>query len=207
MIATQNDTPALDHVLAEIASSSTPPDAAQLRGWLAKYPEFKSEIIEFATDWVEMEAARVPHEVTREEVDLVVNRTMSRVHQILFDAKKPASLTDLMADVKASGHDLDSFQRAVGVDRSIVSCFAGRLIKPATVPFNLVKAMAEALNRPVEVLQDFLRLPPMPAGAYKARNRPQTKQEDFATILMDADLPEAEKARWLAEAPDPALQD
>jgi hypothetical protein len=78
MTASRNRKLALDDVLAEIASAPTPPDAQLLRAWTAKYPEFATEIVEFATDWVEMEAtAEAP--VTDEDVDLVVNRTMSRV--------------------------------------------------------------------------------------------------------------------------------
>jgi hypothetical protein len=154
MIANQNRTPSLDDVLAEIAASPVPPDAQQLRWWMNRYPEFKAEILDFATDWIEMEAAKSPHEVTKDEVDLVVNRTMSRVQQLLDKAERHTSMKDLLADIKSAGHDFESFQRAVGIDRSMLTCLAERMIRPATIPLRLVTAMALALNRTVEVVRD-----------------------------------------------------
>ena len=75
-------------VLAKLAALLAPPDAQQLRGWMSQYPEYKASIITFVTDWIEMEATKVPHEVTTEDVNLVVNRTMSRVQQILDEADR-----------------------------------------------------------------------------------------------------------------------
>jgi hypothetical protein len=207
MIANQNRTPSLDDVLAEIAASPVPPDAQQLRCWMNRYPAFKAEIVDFATDWIEMEAAKSPHEVTKDEVDLVVNRTMSRVQQLLDEAERPTSMKDLLADITAAGHDFESFQRAVGIDRSMLTCLAERMIRPATIPLRLVTAMALALNRTVEVVRDYLRLPPQPAAAYKARNRPESKQVDFAEVVDCAELPDTDKARWLTEASDPDLRE
>lgn len=82
MIANPNRKPTLEDVLTEIAALSTPPNAEHLRSWMGRYPEFKAEIVDFVTDWIELEAVKTTHEVTQEEVDLVVNRTMSRVQQL-----------------------------------------------------------------------------------------------------------------------------
>jgi hypothetical protein len=206
MIANQNRTPSLDDVLAEIAASPVPPDAQQLRWWMNRYPEFRAEILDFATDWIEMEAAKSPHKVTKDEVDLVVNRTMSRVQQLLDKAERPTSMKDLLADIKSAGHDFESFQRAVGIDRSMLTCLAERMIRPATIPLRLVTAMALALNRTVEVVRDYLLLPPQPAAAYKARTQPESKQVDFVVVVECAELSDTDKARWLTEAPDPDLR-
>jgi hypothetical protein len=207
MIASSDRRVSLDDVLAKLAALPAPPDAQQLRGWMSQYPEYKASIITFVTDWIEMEAAKVPHEVTTEDVDLVVNRTMSRVQQLLDQGKRPAVIEDLAADISAAGHDLDSFQRALGIDRAMLTSLIERMVRPATIPLRLVTAMADALRRRIEHVRDYLRLPPQPAAAYKARTRPQPKQVDFAFIVQYAELPEPDKARWLAEAPDPALQD
>lgn len=71
---------ALDDVLAQIADAPTPPDADTLRAWTGRFPQFAAEIIEFATDWVELDTVRSHEKVSAEDLDLVVNRTMSRVH-------------------------------------------------------------------------------------------------------------------------------
>lgn len=197
----------LNEVLDEIATASNPPDEQMLRAWTVKYPDFAAEIVEFATDWVATEVARPDHIVPAEEVDLVVNRTMSRVQAMLDAAERPETLTDLAADIRAAGHDFDSFQRAVGIDRSILDCLIARLIKSATVPVQLVHALAGTLNRSLNSVRDYLRLPPQLVAAYKARARPEVRQVDFATLVEQSQLSDAEKARWLADPPDPVLRE
>jgi hypothetical protein len=198
---------ALDDVLAQIAEDPTPPDAATLRAWTAQYPQFAAEIIEFATDWVELDAVRSHEAASTEDVDLVVNRTMSRVQALLDAADRPQVIQDLTTEITAAGHDLTSFERAIGVDRSILTCLIGRLVRPATVPARLVAAMAEALDRSLEAIRDFLRGSPQAAGAYKARQRPQATQADFAMLVQHAELSGAAKSAWLAEPPDPVLRE
>ena len=36
-------------------SGPEPPEAGTLRAWTEKYPEFAAEIVDFATDWIEMD--------------------------------------------------------------------------------------------------------------------------------------------------------
>src|SRR6266481_2857954 len=92
MIASSDRRALLDDVLAHLAALPVPPDAQQLRSWMSQYPEYKASIITFVTDWIEMEAAKVPHEVTTDDVNRVVNRTMSRVQQLLDEGKRPAAI-------------------------------------------------------------------------------------------------------------------
>ena len=198
--------PSLDDVLTEIAALPVPPDAQQLRHWMNRYPEFTAEIVDFATDWVEMEAAESVPEATQDEVNRIVNRTMSRVQQLLYEAERSDSMQDLGAELKAAGHDLDSFQRAVGVDHSILTCLMARLVRSATIPLRLVLAMAEALDRSVDQVRAYLVLPPQPSAAYKSRKQPVSKQADFSELVKHAELSDADRARWLAEPPDPAFR-
>jgi hypothetical protein len=207
MTAKQNRKPDLEAVLDEFAGLPGPPDAATLRAWTKDYPEFAHELIQFATDWVEMDTASAGHPVTAEEVDSVVNRTMSRVQAVLDAAERPELLTDLAADIRAAGHDFESFERSVGIDRSILDSLIARAAKPRTMPGLLVRSAAAALNRPLDRVRDYLRLPPQLAAAHKSRSRPAQTQVDFAMLVRDSKLPDPEKARWLEEPPDPALQE
>jgi len=207
MIASRNRKLALDEVLAEIAAAPNPPDAQLLRAWTAQYPEFADEIVEFATDWVEMEAAPSGAPLNDEDVDLVVNRTMSRVQAMLDAEERPASLTDLASDIRAAGYDFDAFQGAIGVDRSILDCLIARLVLPATLPARLVSALSVSLGRSLDAIRDYLRLPPQAAAAYRARTRPRNAQADFAMLVKHSALSDAEKERWLAEPPDPSLRE
>lgn len=208
MTTNQDRTPSLDEVLAEIAASSTPPDATQFRNWVNRYPQFKAEIVDFATDWIEVEAMKTPNKVTQDDVALVVNRTMSRIQQILYEDDRPTSLKDLAADIEAAGHDVDSFQHAVDIDRSILTCLVERMILPSTIPLRMVRAIAKVLNRDAKQVRDYLQLPPQrAAAAYRARGQPNPLQMTFSYIVSLADLSEDKKTNWLAEPPDPELSE
>lgn len=207
MIARTEQKETLDDVLAEISAMPVPPDDQQLRGWLNRYPEFKASIIDFVTDWVDMEASRAPHDVTPEDVNLVVNRTMSRVQQALDEADRPPAIHDLAAEITSAGYDLGSYQRTLGIDHSMLTCLAERMVKPATIPLRLVQDIAYTLQRSNELVRAYFRKPPQLSAAYKARRQPERKQVEFSYIVEHADLTPPDKAKWLAERPDPALRD
>jgi hypothetical protein len=205
MTAKPNRKPDLDAVLDEFASLAGPPDAETLRAFIEEYPEFKRELVEYATDWIATDAARNRAPVTAEVLDGIVGRTMSRVQSLLDAAERPAKIVDLAADIHASGHDFDSFQRTVGIDGMMLDCVIARLVKPWTLPAKLVASAADALKRSADEFRDYVRMPPQLAAANKSRSRPQATQVDFRTLVADSDLPAPDKARWLVEPPDPAL--
>src|SRR5882757_10659918 len=98
MIARSDRKVSVDDVLADIAALPSPPDAQQLRSWMSEYPEFKATIVSFVTDWIEAEASKSPREVTADDVNTVVNRTMSRVQQLLDQPKRSAPMVDLTVE-------------------------------------------------------------------------------------------------------------
>jgi hypothetical protein len=81
------------------------------------------------------------------------------------------------------------------------------MIRPATIPLRLVRETSQTLHRALDAVRNYVRLPPQLAAAHKARKRPEAKQVDFAYLVTHADLAEPVKAKWLAEAPDPDLQE
>jgi len=202
MTAASKMSPPLDDVLDEIASYATVPSAQQLRELTAKYPQFEKEIVDFVTDLAALEMAPTEDEISVGDAQGIVDRTMSRVNQMLFDSKKSAVLTDLYADIKASGHDSDSFRRLIGIDLSILDCVARRLVRPSSVPRRLVEAIAFALNRELSMVREFLLMPPVAATAYKSRNKPQVQQMGFKDLVEHSDLTDVEKRRWLDEEAD-----
>jgi hypothetical protein len=206
MITNLNRKPTLEEVLAELASLAVPPSGADFRAWIERYPEFKAEIIDFVTDWVDMEVVGPAHESTEEEVDLIVNRTMSRVQQILDDAEQQHPIIDLLAEIKAAGQDFDSFQRQIGIDRSLLTCLADRMIRPSTIPLRLVTAVAGALNRTLDAVRDYFRLPMLQSATYKSRKAPNPTQQDFARLIECSGLSADQRDFWLNEAPDPDLR-
>jgi len=206
MTAKPNRRPTLDEVLADIATLPAAPVGSDLREWINRYPQFKTEIIDFVTDLADMETFAAPVTTTNDEVDLIVNRTMSRVQQIMDEEKQTSPLTDLLMDIKAAGHDLDSFQRQVGIDRSLLTCLANRFVRPSTIPYLLISLIATALNRRIEAVREYFLLPmQINAAAYKSKKPPRPQQQDFSVLIGYADLDEIKKSEWLSQPPDPEL--
>jgi len=206
-MTTKTEQYSLDDVLTEIRALGTPPAGDGLRVWLNRYPAFKKDIIAYVTAWVDFETREEPPEPAPETVNRIVSRTMSRVQQLLDEADRRQAMNDLSAEITAAGHTLESFQRMLGVDHSILTSLAARLVRPATIPALLVRRIAEALHRQLDAVRDYFRLPPQLATAHKARKRPTAKQVDFAYLVEHAELTEPDRKKWLAEEPDPVLQD
>ena len=167
----------LDDVFTEISALSAPPTGDTLREWLQRYPAFKEDITNFVAAWIDMESRATSHDVTNEQIDRVVNRTMSRVQQILDESERSAPMTDLTREIDSAGYTFESFQRSLGTDASILSCLADRMIRPSTIPLRLVRSCAELLLRSIDAVREYLRLPPQLASAYKARRQPEAVQE------------------------------
>ena len=206
MIAELNKYPTLEDVLNQMSSLPAPPNSSQLREFLAAYPQFADEIVDFATDWVAMKSLPEPKPASEEEVSVIVDRTMSRVRQMMFDRSRSEKLVDLTADIKASGHDPASFVKTVGIDASILDCLINRWVDRKTLPKRLVVAAAEALGRTAESVENISGLPPVPAFAYRARTKPVVQQIDFASVVGQSTLADAEKRRWLDEEPDELME-
>ena len=206
MIAELKKSPTLDDVLNYLASLPAQPDASQLQAFLNAYPQFADEIVDFATDLVAMDSQPAPLPASEDEANLIVDRTMSRIRQMMFDRSRAEKLSDLYADITASGHDQVSFEKAVGIDRSILDCLINRWIDRKTLPKRLITDMASALGRQIETVRDYFRLPPVPAPAYRSRAKPVVKQPSFSIVVGQSNLAESEKRRWLDEVPDDLME-
>lgn len=202
---TADPRPALDDILNEIASRPVPPNQREFRAILARFPQFETEITEFVTAWIELEYTRDPDAVTDVDVDRVVNRTMSRVMQVLHETASSRPISNLSGAIRAVGHELDSFERTVGIDRTILTSLESRLIHPASIPALLVKRIASALARNADTVRAYLMLPPQPATAYMADRPPRVRQVGFEEAVRQSTLSETDQTRWLAEPPDPLL--
>ncbi len=202
----------LETVLNELSIQSAPPNKQTLRLWIEEYPQLAREIIEFATDWIEMEAIIGVDPVDidfidTDEVDLIVSQTMSRVQTLLGEVEHASPIVDLVKDAKVAGYDLESFQRAVGIDRSLLDSLSARMARPHTIPTQIVFGMAQVLRRSLDDVRDYFRQPAhQTAMTYKSKRRPAVEQVDFAQLVEWSQLSSSQKAQWLKAPADPELQ-
>jgi hypothetical protein len=200
-----NQTPELEEVLAQLTTLNAPPSADALRLWLSRFPQYRHEIIDLVTDWTTIAALDTGEVPSADDVDQIVNRTMSHIQRLMDTPDRLGEIHDLLTDIQLAGFDIGVFEREIGVDRSILTCMAERLIKPSTVPLQLINIVAAALRRTTGAVRHFFLRPPEVAAAYKARRSPKPQQVDFHSLVAHADLSDQQKAKWLAAQPDSEL--
>jgi hypothetical protein len=196
--------PTLEEVLQEFIAGGAAPTAEHIHEWINRYPQFAREIIAFATTWVEVDYAPPGDPIKVSDIDQAVNRTMSRLQSLLFEeeaAAKTAEIRDFVTIIKAAGYELESFEPAIGVDRSILTCLIERLILPKTIPVRLIASIATILRLSIDTVRNYFAEPPRSHAAHKARQKPVIRQVSFADAVRDSTLPEQDKRRWLAEIP------
>lgn len=200
--------PNYDELLEELFKDqgTTIPDSKTVRAFIQAHPEQKKEVVDLLTSWLESGISEKNDEfsVSEEDINLVVNRTMSSIQSIL-DAEKN-SILDISADIRRVGLNESSFQSSIGIDKSIFDCLVGRMISPDTVPALFVSSIALTLKRPLDAVRSFFLLPPQIRAASKAKKKPAIKQNSFTSIVQFSTLSEADKQAWISEPVDPELK-
>lgn len=115
--------------------------------------------------------------------------------------KGPVPAADPFAQLSST--ELVAVRRRLGVPSAVLLGFRTRIVDVATVPVHFLEALARELNSTTEGLRGFLAaLPRMAVGlSYKADDVPVLDGEriSFEKLLLDARVPEDERARLLAE--------
>ena len=207
-----NANPALDDVLNEFVMKEERPTPAALNAWIRDYPQFERELVDFASVWVAEDVLAEPSPLSNEEYDLVVNRVMSRVENLMYQNGKseatakqqsPGHLNGLFQAAKDVGLDVSHFLDACRIDRILAVKLDARQIDPRSIPMTLIDLIARTLRRRVDEVVSFLALPPriIPNASFKAHSTPQVgQQESFTTALQKCALPKTLKDYWLAES-------
>jgi transcriptional regulator with XRE-family HTH domain len=177
-----------------------------LRDWLAAYPDFASDLVEWAagaplTDYAETLPADPDGEARTLDAALLRVAEM----RAAYLADTPAPLASLYEAAKANGLTPKTLAERLGVGLSTVGKLQQRLFRVASLPEALLRRLADALNVTTAQVLDYLRQPVTlaPRASYKADGVPQVAaQEEFAQAVRACrDMTDAQKAVWLALAP------
>lgn len=207
---TQNEKPTLDDVLNEFVAAYEKPTAEALESWAARYPQFRNELVDFAASWAEHLVLPPAPELSAEEENLLVDRAMSHVQNVVFkrDETKAArtedrTISSLTGEAKRAGMNAQEFAKACGLDLALVTKLNNRQIRPLSIPARLVRQIARLVDASVEAVSAYLAGPPqaLAGRSFLARGKPQSaEQQSFADAVRASSLSEAEKVRWLDEA-------
>jgi len=206
---TENNRTTLDDVLNEFMALDKLPDAATLEKWVARFPQFRRDLIDFAATWTDQEFLPEAPELGAEAEKRLIDRAMSHVQNVSFsrdsntqpDEKPIESLT---AEAKALGRSALELAKACGLDLALIAKLNKRLIRASSIPASLVRHLAREIRRPVVAVQAYLERSPSPATgqSFLAQSKPDSerRQESFAEAVRTSSLSDAAKARWLDEA-------
>jgi len=213
------ESPALSDVLNEFVMAVGHPTRMALEAWIRKYPHFRHELVDFVSSWVAEETLPEPAPLTIEEENLIVNRAMSQVENLLFQNDKASEpviesinmpLNSLIQSASKVGVDVAGLANACQLDRILIVKLEARQIQSRSIPMRLIEMIAQALKRRADEVLAFTAQPPrlIPGASYMSRDTPQVSaQEPFANAVQQSSLSQDIKDNWLAESASNSLSD
>lgn len=201
--------PTLDDVLNEFVAEYERPTSQGLEMWVARYPQFRRELIDFVAAWVEETTLPESPKLTVEQEERIVDRAMSHALNVSFNrdgqSRQPGekTITSLTGEAKNSGISVADFARGCGLDLVLITKLNNRRILPETIPSRLVSHIARLVGRTAEGVMEYLGGPPQLLSelSFMSKKKPRrVERESFADAVRASSLSEAEKARWLDEA-------
>ena len=147
-------------------------------------------------------------EIGAEAEEVLVDRAMSHVLNVAYsrdvETRKQAAhhgpIRSLMQDAQRAGLQPSQLARVCELDLGILSKLNSRQIQPWTIPAELIRILAELLNKTTARLETYFAAPPVPptGRAFLSRSKPtNTRQQSFTEAVRGSSLSNEKKARWL----------
>ena len=186
----------LDGVLEQFMMEDAQ-DAAALERYVRDYPQFALQLIDLSRLIATADA--------EEEDDQPLTATdQSRIDAawITHKAAAPASSQDDDPFATLTGAEGKAVADRFGVPRQVIVCFREHRVDPSTVPTPIARGFAEEAGVPLAHVIAAMQRPVIMATGrnYKADGQPGAEGKmSFEQILIDAGVPDADRARLLAD--------
>ena len=187
-----SDEPSRQEVLDAFAVESEA-GRETLERYLRTYPQFATEILDLSR----MLALRVWDEETplsHEDEAKIDAAWLSHA------AAGPAAVTDPLLSLSVP--ELREISIRLGVPRQVLAAFRNRRVIMSTVPPRFLERLAELVNTSMEQFVRTLSLPISQelTQSYKSERKPVPSDPvSFEQVLIDAGVPEDERAQLLSE--------
>jgi hypothetical protein len=210
----------LEDVLDAYVASAAGPDSASLDAWIHRYPQFATELTEFAASWSLMKGLPAAPDAHETDVEKLVLRGMGIVQNLLHAqgqervtagaalapaAVQAVAIESLIGAGRDRGLAPSQLARAAGIGEILLRKLDRRLIAFARLPREaseaLVEALAAALEQATETVERYLQQRPvLGAAAYRAEQAPQLAEPEdfFEAVRNDPTITDEQRARWLA---------
>jgi hypothetical protein len=202
----------LESVLLEFrVEAGGGPKPAILEAYCRQYPQYARDLTDYALEWLIDEAMandEVASDVAVQASSPLVSRAISRLYERIRDREAAKEGATTLSGRRA----LNPFEglplprvRAVrdemGINTPLFGKFRNRLIDPDTVPRAFLERFARLLERTVDDLLGYLRLPPTvhTAAHFKAEGKPSVsaRKETFTDAVDGLSLDEKQKRALL----------
>lgn len=186
----------LDGVLEQFMMEDAQ-DTAALERYVRDYPQFALQLIDLSRLIATADA--------EEEDDQPLSATdQSRIDAawITHKAAAPASSQDDDPFATLTGAKGKAVADRFGVPRQVIVCFREHRVDPSTVPTPIARGFAEEAGVPLAHVIAAMQRPVIMATGrnYKADGQPGAEGKmSFEQILIDAGVPDADRARLLAD--------
>lgn len=181
---------------AEEAELGRNPDPRQ---YLTQYPQYAAELADFIVTYhLALADLPEPDETPAAELSPTFARALAAIHaQGAQAAPAFAGLAERAFDV---GLDPERVAERAGVSPSFIARLDARAVAVTTIPTELFRRLAAALDTTAEAVIGFLSAGGQPGGAFfYASQTPESSQDDFlSAIEASDDLDPARKAEWRA---------
>lgn len=194
----------LEEVLDEFFYSADKPSATMVLRACQAHPEYREDIMEFASLWSSNAASPEPARMTDEVSEESVNRLQSFVLNLLHetDSKADAKPSDDVVSAALEGLAGGKLRRAaqaaeLGESTLLLQkVLTKRLIN---VPRVVLYKLAEHLNFTIEALCQALGPGLAGARSYKSSDKPNSQAEEtWESAVRALPVPEEEKKRLLS---------
>ncbi len=190
----------LEELLDTIMLEESEPNYAALAKWSQRYPEHRDALASYFATWAVQKEPRKAVAIDEDRVSqLVVSHALNLLHRqgsAQTASAATVALPRLHVVIASCGFTEEDIAARCCLDESIMAKLDRRLIRVTSIPRVCFERLGAALNRGVDMIQAMLAGPPIPAGSYKALNRPALKVENFLDAVRTSDLSDALKSEW-----------
>lgn len=198
----------LDDVIMAYMASSVDSGEDSLAEWIARYPEYESELREFASYSTLIEQIP-PQEYTVEEEQRLAARAASVIQNILYEKRQSASerpaeaFSGIIEEAERQNMSLDEFAERTELSPVIITMVDDRRVRYLSIPRKAIENIANTLRKIVTTIDSYLKGEMQLAPAhYKSDAPPKASGSyEFAHLVsIDPDLSPQQKEQWLALA-------
>jgi hypothetical protein len=197
-------TPVLREVLIQFSVEQDIPDQQLLDSYIERYPQFESQLRALASELMEgslSENGCADETDAIDPLDIEKASVYASAFQTRYFEETGRVFGDTQGDTRTIENQLSSLDRPayrslaarLGINTLMLNQLRDREIDVRTIPQRFMKRLADEFNATVEVVSNFLNLPPAVSqmASFRSDDKPHSEsKESFKEALIQSGLDE-----------------